>query len=85
MEDLPRAVRRLGPMEAVLERLHPFMADPDGNITEEEFELILTFVRDALTDPGASPDSLRSLIPEVVPSGLPVHDFEFGLTAGGSC
>ena len=32
-----------------------------------------------LPDPDAAPDALRHLIPDAVPSGLPVHEFDFDL------
>ena len=72
-------------MEAVLQRLHPFIGSPDEELSDEQFDLILTFVRDALTDPDAAPEALRFLVPAAVPSGLPVHDFDFSATAGGGC
>lgn len=74
----------LGPSEPVLRRLHEFIRNPP-ELTEEELELIVTFVRDALSDPDAAPAALRSLVPATVPSGLPVHRFEFDAPKGGSC
>jgi hypothetical protein len=47
-------------------------------LSEVEIAQIMAFVRVSLTDPDAHPDRLRSLIPTSVPSGLPVHQFEFG-------
>ncbi len=81
---LPPTLRRLGPTEPVLERLHDFIDEPDG-LSPEELDLILVFVRDALADPEAAPEALRSLVPSALPSGLPVHDFEFGVRLGGAC
>ena len=72
-------------MDVVLQRLHPFLRFPDEQLTDDEVGLIITFVRDALSDPAAAPEALRSLIPATVPSGLPVHDFDFSATSGGSC
>jgi cytochrome c peroxidase len=68
----------LGPIEPVLQRLHGFFENPRG-FSEEEIGLLVAFVGEALTDPDASPEALRSLVPLSVPSGLPVHDFEFDL------
>jgi cytochrome c peroxidase len=74
----------LGPTEPVLARVHEFIRRPP-KLSEEEFEQILAFVRDALTDPDAAPEALRSLVPASVPSGLPVHRFDFSASAGGEC
>jgi hypothetical protein len=74
----------LGPTEPVLARVHEFIRRPP-KLSEEEFEQILAFVRDALTDPDAAPEALRSLVPASVPSGLPVHRFDFSARAGGEC
>lgn len=35
------------------------------------------FVRYGLTDPRAKPENLRHLVPERMPSGLPLHEFLF--------
>ena len=84
-DHLPPALQKVGPMDVVLQRLHPFLRFPDEQLTDDEVGLIITFVRDALSDPAAAPEALRSLIPATVPSGLPVHDFDFSATSGGSC
>lgn len=84
-DGLPETLRRVGPTAPMMERLHHFIEDPGGQLSEEEIGLILTFVRDALTDPEAAPEALRSLIPDAVPSGLPVHDFDFEAPVGGGC
>jgi cytochrome c peroxidase len=84
-DHLPPTLQKVGPMEAVLQRLHPFIGSPDEELSDEQFDLILTFVRDALTDTDAAPEALRFLVPAAVPSGLPVHDFDFSATAGGGC
>lgn len=84
-DHLPLTLRKVGPMDAVLQRLHPFIRFPDERLTDDQVDLILTFVRDALSDPDAAPEALRFLIPSVVPSGLPVHDFDFSVTSGGEC
>lgn len=68
----------LGPTEPVLGRLHTFLRDP-RDFSEEEFDALVAFVGEALADPDASPEALRSLVPPSVPSGLPVHEFEFDL------
>jgi len=65
-----------GPSEPVLERLHELIRNPPA-ITDAELGSIIDFVEHGLTDPEAHPDRLRGLVPASVPSGLPVHDFEF--------
>ena len=66
----------MGPAAPMIERLHR-LAETPRNLTDDEIELITTFVRNALTDPDAAPEKLRHLIPTTVPSGLPVHRFDF--------
>jgi cytochrome c peroxidase len=66
---------RIGPAAPTLERLDPLLADPislDGN----EFEQLVSFVRDALLDPRAIKQNLCPLIPDSVPSGFPLARFE---------
>jgi cytochrome c peroxidase len=46
-------------------------------LTAEEFDDLLAFVRDALLDERATPQRLRGLVPQRVPSGNPVLQFEF--------
>ena len=66
----------VGPDQPMLSKLHRFIGERPAEFSEEEFDQIMAFLRGALTDPGAAPDSLISLIPDAVPSGLPVHEFE---------
>ena len=56
---------------------HDFSRDPIV-MSDEELRQVTAFVR-ALSDPDAAPDALRHLIPDAVPSGLPVHEFDFDL------
>ncbi len=67
---------RLGPMEPVLERLDPLLQTPLA-LTAEEFDQLVGFVRHGLTDPAARPERLRHLVPGALPSGEPLHQFEF--------
>jgi cytochrome c peroxidase len=67
----------LAPMGPVLRRLHDLSSQPPP-ISPDEFDDIVAFLRFALSDPDAHPERLRSLVPGSVPSGLPVHDFQFG-------
>jgi cytochrome c peroxidase len=66
----------LGPMAPVLARLDPALSIPIV-LTEAQFEQLLAFVSHSLLDPGATPNRLRRLVPEAVPSGRPMLVFEF--------
>jgi hypothetical protein len=55
-------------MQPVLDRLDPLLATP-VQLTEQEFDALVDFVRNGLLDPQASPQRLRRLIPEKLPSG----------------
>ncbi len=65
----------VGPIEPVLQRIDPLLATP-VTLTNDEFQWLLDFVRDGLHDPRATPQMLRQLIPDRLPSGRPVHIFE---------
>jgi cytochrome c peroxidase len=65
----------LGPIEPVLERIDPLLFNPP-QLTPEEFESLVTFVRTGLLDPRASRQNLCSLIPAALPSGMPPLRFE---------
>ena len=65
----------LGPIEPVLERIDPLLFNPP-QLTPEEFESLVTFVRTGLLDPRASRQNLCSLIPASLPSGMPPLRFE---------
>jgi cytochrome c peroxidase len=65
-----------GPYAAMLDRLTGLIAQPQI-LSELEISQIIAFLEKSLSDPDAHPDRLRSLIPASVPSGLPVHEFEF--------
>jgi cytochrome c peroxidase len=58
-----------GPMRPVLERLDPLLRTP-VQLTDEELQWLVDFVRDGLLDSAARPQLLRRLIPEKLPSGL---------------
>jgi cytochrome c peroxidase len=73
---LGMATRTSGPDAPMLERLHHLSRTP-RDLTDEEIRLITTFVEHALADPDAHPSALAALVPGSVPSGLPVHDFDF--------
>ena len=59
-----------GPLQPVLDRLDPLLRRP-VTLTDGEFEALVDFVRDGLLDPAATPQRLRRLIPEKLPSGRP--------------
>lgn len=65
-----------GPIEPVLARLDPLLRRP-VLLSEEEFTQLVDFLREGLLDPGARPEALRSLIPEVLPSGRAGFRFQF--------
>jgi cytochrome c peroxidase len=68
------AIRR-GPIAPVLERVDSILISP-VQLTEEEFDQLVDFVKNGLLDSRAKPDRLRKLIPARVPSGFPVLVFE---------
>jgi cytochrome c peroxidase len=65
-----------GPVEPILARLDPFIADPP-RLTDEEFADLVEFVREGLLDPAARPQRLRHLIPPRLPSGRAGFSFQF--------
>ncbi len=83
--ELPRTLRApVGPYAAMLNSAQTLIADP-MQLSEEVLRDVIEFVRHGLTDPDAAPEALRYLIPATVPSGLPVHDFDFDAKLGGGC
>ena len=65
----------LGPIEPVLATLDPLLATPI-DLSDPDFEDLLSFVRNGLLDDRSRPNSLCALIPEAVPSGRPLLVFE---------
>src|SRR5215203_2877815 len=66
---LPADLRSpVAPMQPVLERLDRQLRKP-VELTSEEFNALVDFVRHGLLDPEAQPQRLRRLIPETLPSG----------------
>jgi hypothetical protein len=59
----------------VLQRIDPLLAQPVA-LTDEEFKWLVDFVEDGLLDKRATPERLRPLIPDRLPSGRPLHIFE---------
>jgi cytochrome c peroxidase len=66
---------RVGPIEPVLKRLDPLLRTPI-HLSDDEFNNLVSFVRDALLDERARPENLCNLVPSHVPSGLPVLHFQ---------
>jgi cytochrome c peroxidase len=66
---------RVGPIEPVLQRIDPLLATP-VMLTNDEIRWLMDFVRDGLQDPRATPERLRQLIPNRLPSGRPLHRFQ---------
>ncbi|HEX5736061.1 MAG TPA: cytochrome c peroxidase [Blastocatellia bacterium] len=65
----------VGPDDPVLARVNPFLIQ-GILLNEEEFRQVVEFVRNGLLDPRAKPENLRKLIPESVPSGMPLPQFQ---------
>ena len=66
---------RLASSEAMLEALDPLLKDRI-RLNNREFGDLVSFVRDALLDGRVSKRHLCSLIPDSVPSGMPLLRFE---------
>ena len=65
----------VGPDAPVLARVNPFLIQ-GILLNEEELRQVVEFVRNGLLDPRARPENLRKLIPESVPSGMPLPRFQ---------
>lgn len=66
----------LGPMSPVMERVTPRLRTPI-QLSPGEFQYLVEFVRVGLQDPEATPERMRTLVPTRLPSGRPVHQFQF--------
>jgi hypothetical protein len=60
----------------VLERLDPLLRRP-VELTPEEFDGLVDFVRNGLLNPAARPQRLRRLVPQKLPSGRASLLFQF--------
>ena len=65
----------VGPIEPVLKRLDPLLKNPIL-LSDDEFNDLVSFVRDGLLDERVKPENLCKLVPARVPSGLPVLEFD---------
>ncbi len=66
---------RSGPVEPVLARVHPLLASPI-DLSDDEFDNLVRFVRRGLLDERAKRKTLCSIIPSSVPSGRPLLNFQ---------
>jgi len=71
----PDLARRLGPIAPLLENLDPLIASPI-DLSPNEFDDLVAFVRNGLLDPRARPENLCKLVPKELPSGMPLQIFE---------
>lgn len=71
----PDLSQRLGPIEPVLQRLDPLLRYPI-HLSDDEFDDLVSFVRDGLLDERVKAENLCKLVPPVVPSGMPALQFE---------
>jgi cytochrome c peroxidase len=66
----------IGPTGPLIAALDARLSTPVV-LTTDEFDDLLQFVRDALLDERATPQRLRGLVPQHVPSDNPTLEFEF--------
>src|ERR1041385_9133737 len=71
----PDLMAPMGPMEPVLTRVDPILVTPI-ELTADEFQQLVDFVRTGLLDREATPEVLKKQIPKSVPSGFPVLRFQ---------
>lgn len=71
----PDLMAPMGPTEPVLARVDPILGSPI-KLTDDEFQQLVEFVRNALLDRRATPEVLKKQIPKSVPSGFPVLTFQ---------
>jgi cytochrome c peroxidase len=71
----PDLIHRLGPTQNMLATVDPLLASPI-QLDQNEFEHLLAFVKTGLLDQRAAPKSLCAIVPQSVPSGVPLSIFE---------
>ena len=71
----PDLMAPMGPIEPVLRRVDPILVTPI-QLTDDEFQQLVDFVRNGLLDRRATPEVLKKQIPKSVPSGFPVLKFQ---------
>jgi cytochrome c peroxidase len=67
----------VGPLDPILAAVDPLLRRPT-KLNANELDDLVAFVAQALLDPRALPDNLRSLVPKTLPSGARPLVFEFG-------
>jgi cytochrome c peroxidase len=72
---LDHDLRRTGPIEPVLMRIDPLLSVPI-QLSSDEFENLVAFVRDGLLDERVNRQNLCKLIPDAVPSGMTMIQFQ---------
>jgi cytochrome c peroxidase len=73
----PDVAGPVAPVALILARLDPLVATPRA-LSQANLDALVAFVRDGLLDPRASPERLRRLIPESLPSGRAPLVFQTG-------
>ena len=73
----PDVAGPVAPVAPILARLDPLVATPRA-LSQANLDALVAFVRDGLLDPRASPERLRRLIPESLPSGRAPLVFQTG-------
>ena len=71
----PDLCARVGPRETLEDALDPLLRE-SVPLTDAEVADLVKFLRDGLLDDRARPENLRKLIPQSVPSGMPMLEFE---------
>jgi len=66
---------RVGPSQPVLARVDPLLAN-GVNLSSDEIDDLIAFVRDGLLDPRARKENLCGLVPSNVPSGFTPMQFQ---------
>jgi cytochrome c peroxidase len=72
----PDLMAPIGPVEPMLTRVDPILVNPI-QLTDDEFQQLVDFVRNGLLDRRATPEVLKKQIPKSVPSGFPVLQFHY--------
>ena len=58
----------IAPVEPILARLDPLVTTP-RQVSQGNLDALVAFVGEGLLDPGATPERLRHLVPDRLPSG----------------
>ena len=66
----------VGPIEPALSRLDVLVAT-ERDLSSDQVDAVVSFLQHGLLDPRATPDRLRRLVPDTLPSGRAPLTFEF--------